>query len=100
MMEMAGTAQPMLWACFLVSVLGIWLLTSPLQFEYFDPMAARSAHSIMQQRGPSNCDVGGVGSHAEVGGHPDEVVLYKLYRPVSTSSSDRCARTRMPRASW
>jgi nucleoside-diphosphate-sugar epimerase len=51
MMEMAGTGQRMLWAHFLVVVLGIWLLTSPLQFALFDPEAARAVHDITQERG-------------------------------------------------
>jgi nucleoside-diphosphate-sugar epimerase/uncharacterized membrane protein len=53
MMEMAGTGQRMLWAHFLVLVLGIWLLTSPLQFALFDPATAGAVRDITQERGLS-----------------------------------------------
>ena len=53
MMAMAGTGQRMLWAHFLVLVLGIWLLTSPLQFALFDPAAASAVRDITQERGLS-----------------------------------------------
>ena len=53
MMEMAGTGQRMLWAHFLVLVLGIWLLTSPLQFALFDPATASAVRDITQERGLS-----------------------------------------------
>src|SRR5262249_37373277 len=43
MMEMAGARQRMLWAHFLVLVLGIWLLTSPVQFALFHPATASCA---------------------------------------------------------
>lgn len=51
MLDMAGMSRRMLWAHFLVLTLGIWLLTSPLQFALFDPAAARVVHDITQERG-------------------------------------------------
>jgi hypothetical protein len=43
----------MLWPHFLVLVLGIWLLTSPLQFALFDPATASAVRDITQERGLS-----------------------------------------------
>ncbi|RTM09224.1 MAG: NAD-dependent epimerase/dehydratase family protein [Hyphomicrobiales bacterium] len=51
MAEMAGMGQQMLWAHFLVITLGIWLLTSPIQFALFDPAAAGTVRDVTQQRG-------------------------------------------------
>jgi nucleoside-diphosphate-sugar epimerase/uncharacterized membrane protein len=51
MADMAGMGQQMLWADFLVITLGIWLLTSPLQFALFDPAAAGTVRDVTQERG-------------------------------------------------
>jgi len=51
MADMAGMGQQMLWAHFLVITLGIWLLTSPLQFALFDPAAASTVRDVTQERG-------------------------------------------------
>ena len=49
--DMAGMGQQMLWAHFLVITLGIWLLTSPLQFALFDPAAAGTVRDVTRERG-------------------------------------------------
>lgn len=49
--EMAEMGQQMLWAHFLIITLGIWLLTSPLQFALFDPAAAGTVRDVTQERG-------------------------------------------------
>ncbi|MER9252210.1 NAD-dependent epimerase/dehydratase family protein [Mesorhizobium sp. M0598] len=51
MAEMAGMGKQMLWAHFLVITLGVWLLTSPLQFALFDPAAAGTVRDVTQERG-------------------------------------------------
>lgn len=51
MADMAGMGQQMLWAHFLVITLGLWLLTSPLQFALFDPAAAGTVRDVTQERG-------------------------------------------------
>src|SRR5260370_34516243 len=51
MVDMAGMGQQILWAHFLVITLGIWLLTSPLQFALFDPAAAGTGRGVTRQRG-------------------------------------------------
>lgn len=51
MAEMAGMGQQMLWAHFLVVALGVWLLTSPIQFALFDPAAAGTVRDVTQERG-------------------------------------------------
>jgi uncharacterized membrane protein len=51
MMEMAGMGKRTLWPHFLVFILGIWLLTSPLQFALFDPATAHAVRDITQERG-------------------------------------------------
>ncbi|MFC0808855.1 NAD-dependent epimerase/dehydratase family protein [Ensifer sp. P24N7] len=51
MSEMAGMAQHMLWAHFLVIALGAWLLTSPVQFALFDPAAAGTVRDVTTERG-------------------------------------------------
>src|SRR5260370_33805235 len=49
MVDMAGMGQQILWAHFLVITLGIWLLTSPLQFALFDPAAAGTVPDVTQE---------------------------------------------------
>ena len=49
--HMTGMGQQTLWAHFLVITLGIWLLTSPLQFALFDPAAASTVRDVTQERG-------------------------------------------------
>ncbi|WP_247389551.1 MULTISPECIES: hypothetical protein [unclassified Bradyrhizobium] len=51
MADMAGMGQQMLWAHFLIITLGLWLLTSPLQFALFDPAAAGTVRDVTQERG-------------------------------------------------
>lgn len=43
--------QQVLWAHFLVIVLGAWLLTSPLPLALFDPAGAGAVHDVTQERG-------------------------------------------------
>jgi nucleoside-diphosphate-sugar epimerase len=50
MAKMAEMGQQTLWAHFLVIALGIWLLTSPIQFALFDP-AASAVRDVTHQRG-------------------------------------------------
>lgn len=40
----------MLWVHFMVIALGAWLLTSPFQFDLFDPAAAATVRDITQER--------------------------------------------------
>ncbi|RWA75418.1 MAG: NAD-dependent epimerase/dehydratase family protein [Mesorhizobium sp.] len=51
MAEMTGMGQQMLWAHFLIITLGVWLLTSPIQFALFDPAAAGTVRDVTQERG-------------------------------------------------
>jgi nucleoside-diphosphate-sugar epimerase len=46
MADMVGMGQQMFWAHFLIITLGIWLLTSPLQFALFDPTAAGTVRDV------------------------------------------------------
>jgi hypothetical protein len=51
MADMAGMGQQVLSAHFLVITLGIWLLTSPIQFALFDPAVAGTVRDVTQERG-------------------------------------------------
>jgi nucleoside-diphosphate-sugar epimerase/uncharacterized membrane protein len=51
MAGMARMGQQILWAHFLIIVLGVWLLTSSLQFALFDPAAASAVRDVTQERG-------------------------------------------------
>lgn len=51
MAAMSSMSEQMLWAHFLVVILGIWLVTSPLQFALFDSAVAATVRNVTQERG-------------------------------------------------
>ena len=51
MAAMASMGEQMLWAHFLVVILGAWLVTSALQFALFDPAAVGTVRDVTQERG-------------------------------------------------